>query len=242
MAALRRATEPVWQEIDTLMTPSIPTLYTVAEVDADPIRLNSRLGVYTNFVNLLDLAALAVPSWARDDGRPAGVTFISPRGRDALLAGLGRKLCAIARGRRDEDAATTAAPPGFIEVAVFGAHMSGLPLNGELQALGAQFLRVAETTPDYEFYALPGGPPHRPGLVRSAPNEGASIACEIWVLPAEGFGQLVAAVPAPLAIGTISLSDGVTCKGYIAEAEGIRGAEKITRYGGWRAFLAAKPH
>mgnify|MGYP002782307586 CR=1 FL=1 len=127
---------------------------------------------------------------------------------------------------------------GMIEIAVVGAHLSGLPLNGELTSCGGQLLRAVATEPLYRFYALAGGPPRRPGLLRVAPGMGAAIAAEVWALPVAGFGAFVARVPAPLCIGTVRLADGTAPKGFLVEAEGLHGAKDITRFGGWRAFLA----
>ncbi len=126
----------------------------------------------------------------------------------------------------------------MIEIAVVGAHLSGLPLNHELVARGGALLRATETLPFYRFYALSGGPPRRPGLLRVSAAEGAAIATEVWALPADGFGRFVAGIPAPLCIGTLLLADGTTPKGFLVEPEGLPGAEDITRFGGWRAFLA----
>lgn len=128
-----------------------------------------------------------------------------------------------------------------LEVALVGAHMAGLPLNGAITALGGHFARAAETEPCYRLYALPGGPPHRPGLLRVRPGEGAAIALEVWLIPAGQIGALLAAIPAPLGLGTVCLADGTTPKGFLVEAEGARGAEDITRFGGWRAFIARPP-
>jgi len=126
----------------------------------------------------------------------------------------------------------------FIEIVVVGAHLSDMPLNRELTELGASFRRAATTTADYRFYALAGGPPKRPGLIRVADGTGAPIACEVWALPPAGFGTFVNTIPSPLGIGTLRLADGTTPKGFLAEPEGLVGAEEITAHGGWRAFMA----
>jgi allophanate hydrolase len=247
LAALRRETEPVWSNIDALMVPTIPTIATLRELEADPLGPNSRLGVYTNFVNLLDLAALAVPGRFRSDGRPAGITLIGPRGQDALLAALGSRLHATTGGRLGATKARVSeivgeahgAPRDWIELVVVGAHMSRLPLNHELKALGGVFVRTCTTAPVYRLFALPGGPPERPGLLRVGDAEGASIAAEVWALPADGFGRFVAAIPPPLGIGTVQLADGARPKGFLVEPEGVRGAADVSRYLGWRAYLEA---
>lgn len=248
LAELRRATEPVWTGIDALCVPTFPRPQTVAALAADPIGPNAELGTYTNFVNLLDLCALAVPSHPRADGWPAGVTLIAPAGRDAALVALGG---ALHRAGGAPMGATGAAPlpapePGpvraagdAVELAVVGAHLSGLPLNGELTALGAVLLRAVATAPEYRLFALPGEGPRRPGLVRVAEG-GAAIATEVWSLSPETFGRFVAAIPAPLGIGTLRLADGTTPKGFLCEPEGVRAAEDVSRFGGWRAYLAGR--
>src|ERR1700736_3588939 len=219
---LRRVRDHIFRGIDVLLVPTMPTVYTVDQVLADPIQLNSRLGTYTNFVNLLDLAGLALPASMRDDGMPFGVTILAPGGHDALLASLGRVFHADtglpmgATGEKQPPLASLPAMPqsGEIAIAVVGAHMSGMALNGELKSFGARFLEVANTAPDYRLFSLNGKPPARPGLLRVAQG-GTSIALEIWALPAEGFGRFVAAIPSPLSIGTLTLSDRRTVKGFL---------------------------
>lgn len=240
---LKRVTAPTWRAIDLMLVPTAPISPTLADLAADPIGPNSRLGTYTNFVNLLDLAALAVPGPDRADGRAAGVTLIGPRGSDARLASFGRLIPAAIGARIGATAGVMAAPPlpavapaGFIEVVVVGAHLSGMPLNGELTRLGGQFVRAVATAPSYRFYALAGGPPKRPGLVRVA-DQGVSIDTEVWALPPEGFGLFVAGIPAPLGIGTVMLADGTTAKGFLCEPAGLQGAVDISHLGGWRAFV-----
>jgi allophanate hydrolase len=245
LAELKLATGPVWRGIDALAVPTAPCAPTLLDLEHDPIGPNTRLGTYTNFVNLLDLAALAVPGPMRRDGRAAGITLIAPRGSDAALASLGRAFHANAattigatgRPLPALAALPATAPAGHCEIAVVGAHLSGMALNHELRALGGLFLRAVETEPCYRLYALPGGPPRRPGLVRV--GEGAAVATEVWALPVEGFGRFVAGIPAPLAIGTLLLRDGSRPKGFLCEAEATRNAQDISRYGGWRAYSTA---
>ncbi len=244
LAELRRATEAVWQGIDVLVVPTYPRPRRVAELDADPIGPNSELGTYTNFVNLLDWCALAVPGRARDDGFPAGLTLLGPRGADGLLAALGARLHAASAERIGASRAPVPpaqdgparALPGEIELVVVGAHLSGLPLNHELTGRGARFLRAAETAPEYRLHALPGGPPKRPGLVRVEEGGGA-IATEVWALSPAAFGEFVAGIPAPLGIGTVRLADGTAPKGFLCEAAGLVGATDITGFGGWRRYM-----
>jgi len=241
---LRRVRDHVFRSIDAMALPTVPTVYTVAEVLADPIALNSRLGTYTNFVNLLDLCALSVPAAMRADGTPFGVTLTAPAGCDAALASIGRAFhadTALPLG-----ATGTAQPPlaaiapraadGEIALAVVGAHLSGMPLNRELSACGARFLEESATAKDYRLYLLPGAPA-KPGLLR-VDGGGAAIAVEIWAMAADAFGRFVARVPPPLAIGTLTLADGLTVKGFLVEAAATQGARDISAFGGWRAFIA----
>lgn len=233
LMALRRQVAPVWASFDALVVPTIPTVYTRAELEADPVTLNSNLGTYTNFVNLLDLAALAVPSTPRGDGLPAGITFIAPAGRDAFLAGLGMALeGSTAEARVDR--------PGIIEIAVVGAHMSGMPLNPQLTERGATFLRKGETRPDYRLYRLEGSEPGRPGLIRVEPGQGTAIALEVWAMPTDQVGSFLTLIPQPLGLGTLTLADGTTPKGFICEADAARTGTDISRFGGWRAYLASR--
>ena len=229
LADLKRRTAPIFAKVDVLAVPTVPRAYTLAELEADPITLNSNLGSYTNFVNLLDLAAIAVPAGRRSDGLPSSLTFIGRSGCDGYLAA----IAAAVEGR--PASGPQRATGGQIELAVVGAHLTGLPLNKELVALGATYLRDVTTTPDYALYALPGTVPPKPGLLRVA--GGASIAAEIWALDARGFGEFVSKIPAPLGVGTLSFTDGTSAKGFLVEAEAVKGAEDISRFGGWRGFL-----
>ena len=242
---LRRVRDHIFRQIDVLLVPTMPTAYTVDQVLADPIGLNSRLGTYTNFVNLLDLAGLALPASMKPDGTPFGVTLLASGAHDALLASLGREFHADtglpmgATGQAQPPLAPlpAAAQAGEIALAVVGAHLSGMPLNGELKSFGARFLEATRTAPDYALFALDTQPP-KPGLLRVAMGEGTSIALEIWALPVEGFGHFVAAIPPPLGIGTLALSDGRTVKGFLVEASATTSARDISSFGGWRKFVA----
>ena len=245
LADLRRRTQGAWRDFDVMLVPTIPRPYTVAEVEADPVRLNSRLGTYTNFVNLLDLSAFATPSGMRRDGLPSSLTLIGPSGSDGLLAGIAAEVqsrCGAPMGTTGlaaplPKAAPARAPAGRIAVAVVGAHLAGLPLNRELVELGGAFLREAETSADYRLYALPGAQPPKPGLLRVADGAGAAIKLELWTLDPSGFGAFVAKIHAPLGIGTIRLRDGSSVKGFLVEAEAVKGAEDISQSAGWRGYL-----
>ncbi|MBB5048869.1 allophanate hydrolase [Rhodopseudomonas rhenobacensis] len=247
LQALRQRSARVFESIDAMLLPTAPTAYTVAELAADPVTLNSRLGVYTNFVNLLDLCGLAVPSTIRDDGIPFGVTLLAPAGHDARLASLGRlfhadtQLTMGASGLPQPPLAAIEPQLGADEIAlvVVGAHLSGMALNGELQALNARLLRVTETAPDYQLYALPGSVPPKPGMLRVEAGSGAAIKVEVWALSQAAFGRFVAAIPRPLSIGSVRLADGSLAKGFLVEPIAVTGALDISHYGGWRAFIAA---
>jgi allophanate hydrolase len=247
LQALRRQTGAAWAAFDMMVVPTMPRPYTVAEVEADPIALNSNLGTYTNFVNLLDLAAIAAPSGMRGDGLPSHLTLIGPAGADGFLASVaaqiqlasGVKMGATGVAPQAHASAPPQAPPGFVEIAVVGAHLSGLPLNRELIALGGIFVREVETVADYRLFALSGTVPAKPGLLRVAAGQGASIKAEIWGLDAKAFGSFVAAIPSPLGIGTLSFTDGASAKGFLVEAEGVKDAQDVTQFGGWRAYVGS---
>jgi len=244
LQGLRKIAERTFANIDALVLPTAPTAYTTAQVLASPIELNSRLGTYTNFVNLLDLCGLAVPAAMRADGIPFGITLLAPAGRDALLASIGRvfhadtKLTIGAKGVTQVPLAPLAASGADeIPIAVVGAHLSGMALNGELKALNGKLVEATRTAPDYTLYALKTTPP-KPGMLRVEAGKGASIELEIWSLSSSAFGKFVNAIPAPMAIGTIRLADGRSVKGFLVEPEVLGEARDITAYGGWRAYMA----
>ncbi len=246
LKALRKKVEPVLASIDALLLPTAPTAYTVEEVLAEPILLNSRNGTYTNFVNLMDLCGTAVPCTIAASGVPYGITLLAPAGRDGEVASLARAFLAAGDLPLGATGATASLPelpapavePGRLEVCVFGAHLSGMPLNGALKAMGGRFVAEARTAPTYRLKLLAGGEP-RPGLIRVR-AEGGEIAGEIWSLPFEGVGQLLATIPAPLGLGQVELSDGRRVAGFLAEAGEVEDAPDITAHGGFRAFMEAK--
>jgi len=244
LAEFTRAAEAQWQHMDILLLPTAPTIYRIEDVVADPVRLNSNLGLYTNFVNMMDLSALAVPSGFHANGLPFGVTLIARAFEDGMLATagdalhrtwssakLGATTCALA--------ATPAVSPApakrRIEVAVVGAHLTGQPLNSQLIERNARLVRTARTAAGYSFYELPGTVPPKPGLVFDGTGEGA-IEVEVWDMDEAAFGSFVALIPAPLGIGTLALADGTAVKGFICEAHAVGGATDITSWGGWRAW------
>jgi allophanate hydrolase len=228
-----------------LVLPTTPTVYSTAQVLANPIELNSRLGTYTNFVNLLDLCGLALPAAIRPDDAPFGITLLAPAGQDARLASIGRVFHADTKLRLGSRCVPQPPlahlAPGVagdeIAIAVVGAHLSGMALNGELKALRGRLLEAATTAPDYKLYALNTTPP-KPGMLRVEAGSGSSIELEIWALPAAAFGEFVAAIPPPLSIGTVRLADGRGVKGFIVEPAAVAGARDISAFKGWRAFVA----
>jgi allophanate hydrolase len=256
----RRIVQQTFEQVDGLALPTAPTLYTVEQILADPIGLNSRLGTYTNFVNLLDLCGLAVPAALHEGGSasggspsgvtPFGITLLAPGGHDGLLAAIGRQFHADtglpigALGRKQPaltplpDALVPEAFGDAVPLAVVGAHLSGMPLNGELRAHQARFVAATATAPDYRLYALPGTTPPKPGLLRVAAGHGSAIAVEVWAMPPGPFGRFTAAVPPPLSIGSVRLADGRMVKGFLVEAEAVNGARDISGFGGWREFVA----
>ncbi|MBE0589726.1 MAG: allophanate hydrolase, partial [Hydrogenophaga sp.] len=215
----------------------------------DPVVLNRQLGAYTNFVNLLDYAALSVPSSLRPDGLPFGITLIGRCGCDWQMAELGQRYhhaTGLTQGATglplpepQPIAGLTLAAPPRVRVAVVGAHLSGMPLNGQLTERGATLLSRTHTAPVYRLYALPDTTPPKPGLLRVAPGEGKRIEIEVWDMPLSQYGSFVALVPAPLSIGSLQIADGSSVQGFLCEPLALQGAADISHLGGWRAYLAA---
>jgi allophanate hydrolase len=241
---LRRQSELAWQGIEVLLTPTAGRHYTIDEVNADPIRLNSNLGYYTNFMNLLDLSAYAVPAGFQSDGLPFGVTLVGHAFHDSALLQLGDRLqrCLVTTQGATQCPLPNPTEPagpgaGWTRVAVCGAHLSGLPLNHQLTERGGRLLQQTRTAPYYHLYALAGGPPQRPGLVRR--ETGAAIEIEIWALPLAEYGSFVAGIPAPLGIGTLETAEGQWVQGFLCEDYALHKAEEITHLGGWRAYVQA---
>jgi allophanate hydrolase len=236
LAELRRIADRMWEGIDMLCLPTTGTTYRLAEMRGSPIALNSALGAYTNFVNLLDMAAIAVPAGTRDNGTGFGITFIAPAGTDRALLAVGQSYL---------DAANLAAPPPLdlegrmqtVKLAVVGAHLKDMPLHWQLTSREATFVTATTTAPAYKLYAMANSTPPKPALVHVG-DGGAAIAIEVYELDVAAFGSFVAEVPPPLAIGTVMLADGTQVKGFVAEPRALAGAEDITALGGWRAYVA----
>jgi allophanate hydrolase len=242
----RRNRDETFRAVDALVLPTAPTIYSVNDVAADPITLNSRLGTYTNFVNLLDLCGLALPSSIGAHGRPFGVTLLAPGGEDGLLASVGRQfhfatglpLGALKAPQPPLARPSAIASAGEVAIAVVGAHLSGMQLNGELRRAGGRLLENTMTAPHYRLFDLTAANPPKPGLLRVKDGEGAAIEIEIWALPEIEFGRFVAEVQRPMSIGTLGLADGRVVKGFLVEAEAVKGARDISSFGGWRAFTS----
>jgi len=246
----QRDTAALWSDLDVLMVPTAPTHPTHADIDSDPLGANALLGTYTNFVNLLGWCALALPAGFTASGLPFGVTFIAPGAADAALARFGRgweagvRLPLGATGRAHETATETPvawpASHATLPIAVVGAHLSGLPLNGQLTERGATLREATTTAPHYRLFALPNTTPPKPGLQRASAHEsGAAIAVEVWNMPLDAVGSFLALIPPPLGLGSLELADGRHVHGFVCEAHALVGARDITEFGGWRAFLAS---
>ena len=228
LGELRQKAAQVLGACDALLLPTVPTHYTIQQVLDSPLELNARLGTYTNFVNLLDLSALALPAGFKKSGLPFGVTLMAPAFHDGRLLELGQKFVG-------EPAALPRPAFDCVWLAVAGAHLSGQPLNHELTALGARRVRTTKTAAEYRLYALDTVPP-KPGLVHAPGESVHAIEVEIWELTREAFGAFVAQIPAPMTIGMTRLADGSVVKGFSCEPYALQGAREISQYGGWRAF------
>jgi allophanate hydrolase len=232
---MQRGLQSLWQQVDLLMVPTAPGHPRFEEVDADPLGVNSRLGTYTNFVNLLGWCALALPAGMTAAKLPFGVTFIAPGTFDAALAGFGRRWMGAAPAALPQPAPATAPT---LPIAVVGAHLSGLPLNGQLLERGATLRECTLTAPNYRLYALPDTRPPKPGLQRCAEG-GTAIEIEVWDLPLAEVGSFLALVPSPLCLGSLELADGRFVHGFLCEAHALSSARDISHFGGWRAYLAS---
>ena len=243
LRALAQHCAGVWADIDCMLLPTSPTIHTIATLLAEPIARNSDFGYYTNFVNLLDYCAIAVPAGFRPDGLPCGVTFVAQAHQDQPLLHLAHRWQQGLQGAAAKLGATgqaavpvegiSAVASGQVQVAVCGAHLQGQPLNHQLTSRGARLVQCTTTAPVYRLYALPDG--RRPGLIR-VDEGGAAIEVEVWELPVSQFGSFVDGIPAPLGIGRTALADVSLVAGFICEPYGLQGATDITAFGGWRAY------
>lgn len=243
IAALKTMARAEMAKADILLLPTTTTSFTVTEMQAEPLAANAKLGLYTNFVNFMDLAAIALPAGFGADGMPFGVSLIGPAFSEAALAAqadaLHRALGAGAGKTRGEPQTQLAHPLPETTLVVAGAHLSGMVLNHELLSLSGRLITATTTAPDYKLFALATTPP-KPGLAHSPGYIGFGIAVELWSLSTENFGKFVAALPAPMGIGKVTLADGSTHPGFLCEAHALHDVDDITAYGGWRAFCSAQ--
>ncbi|SFC45460.1 allophanate hydrolase [Marinospirillum celere] len=242
---LSRQIQQQLAEVDALVVPTSPTIRTLAEMEKEPLVYNSQFGTYTNFTNLADLSALALPAGFRDDGLPAGITLIATAWQDRALAEFGQRWQAqqaLPLGATQREYSTPSQrirppAPGAVRLAVVGAHLTGMPLNFQLTSRDARLVEATETAADYRLYALANTTPPKPGLVKVA-DQGAAIKVELWDLPLAHFGAFVEEIPQPLGIGNLTLKDGRVVKGFICEPLALQSATDITHLGGWRAYIA----
>ncbi len=230
----KRAAQSLWADVEALMLPTAPTIYRIAEVLAEPFALNANLGTYTNFVNLLDMAAVAAPAGFRTNATGFGVSFLGPAWSEVRLLALAERLAELTPGSRPP--LDLAARAQTVKLAVVGAHLSGMPLHWQLASRNARIVGAGRTQAAYKLYAMAGGSPPKPALVHVG-VDGAAIEVEVYELDLAAFGGIVAEVPPPLAIGTVDLETGESVKGFVAEPRAVTGARDITQFGGWRAFI-----
>jgi allophanate hydrolase len=236
LRGLQREAEALWAQADVLLLPTAGTIYRIREVLAEPLALNANLGRYTNFVNLLDMSAIAVPAGFRENATGFGVTLIGPAWADRRLLDLARRYEEIAP-MPDIPPLDLAGAPATVKLAVVGAHLAAMPLHWQLTSRDARLVRRCRTAAAYRLYAMANTQPAKPALAHVGAG-GAAIEVEVYELATEAFGSFVAEVPPPLAIGTVSLEDGTEVKGFVAEPRALEGAEDITALGGWRAYVA----
>jgi allophanate hydrolase len=237
LASLMRSAEAAFLGMDLMLLPTAGSCYTLAQVAAEPLALNTNLGYYTNFVNLLDLAAIAIPAGTRASGMPFGVSLIAPAWSDQALLGLADRLHSALAPGVPVGLGQPYCPAGYIPLAVCGAHLSGQPLNHQLTDAGAFLIEMTTTSSGYRLYALRGTIPPKPGLVRA--KTGAPIEVEVWAFPEDRLGGFVAGVPPPLAIGSCMLASGATVKSFVCEPYALDDAVEITEFGGWRRYVSA---
>jgi len=229
---LRRAAAKQWARMDVLVLPTTGTIYTHDQVASDPVKMNTNLGYYTNFVNLMDLAAVAAPAGFRSNGLPFGISFIGPAFSDEALLALAHRYLGAKTPLLDK-------APGCVELAVVGAHLTGQPLNSQLTQRGARLKKSCRTASGYRLYALAGSKPPKPGLARDDQFQGAGIEVEVWTIPEDQFGSFVAEIPEPLGVSNVTLDSGELVKCFICQPYALASATEITRFGGWRNYLTS---
>ena len=241
--------DAILAQVDCVLTPTAGCAYRIKDVEADPIQLNSNLGYYTNFMNLLDYAAIALPAGILASGLPFGITLFGPAFSDRLLLSVGaqwQKLTDLTLGATQQKVINTgqvlssSVTDSQIDIAVCGAHLSGFPLNNQLTERGGVLVKTCNTSTDYRFYALAGGPPFRPGLIRVDDESGSAIEVEVWRLPVSNIGTFLQGIEQPLGLGKVQLDDNSWVSSFICEGYAINTAEDITHFGGWKAYIKAK--
>ena len=236
LAGFKRYADQMWDQIDALMLPTTPTIYRVREMLAQPFALNANLGLFTNFVNLLDMAAIAVPAGFRPNATGFGITFMGPAGTDRALLTLASQWGGHTTYPVPELDLTQEFRMDTIKLSVVGAHLEGMPLHWQLTSRNAKFVEKTTTAKSYKLFAMANSVPPKPALIHD--EEGCAIEVEVYELDAAAFGSFVAEVPPPLAIGTVMLASGEQVKGFVAEPRATKDAEEITALGGWRAYMA----
>jgi allophanate hydrolase len=243
LSELKRRCDEQLASIDCMLTPTAGACFSIEQMQAQPVLCNSQLGYYTNFMNLLDLSAVAVPTSMTAKGLPFGITLVAAAFRDRALLSMAKRIhqnSELKSGASQYELSYVKShsvrDTEWVDVVVCGAHLKGLPLNWQLTERGARLKAETKTAAVYRMYTLPGGPPERPGLILDM-EQGAAIEVEVWSMPASQFGSFVDAIPAPLAIGKVQLSDGSKISGFVCETDGVNGAKDITGFGGWRDYL-----
>ncbi len=246
LQALKREADSVLAQVDIILTPTAGTHYTLAETLSEPVQTNTNLGYYTNFMNLLDYAAIALPAGFDKDGHAFGVTLFAQAFTDdalfvqarKILADTGLKMGATKHEWEPELISDNVEQQqhDYIDIAVCGAHLSGMPLNHQLMDKQATLIKQTTTAASYRLYVLAGGPPYRPGLILDGDN-GKAIDVEVWRMPLARFGEFMLGIPHPLGIGTVFLDDGEQVNSFICEAYAVEDAEEITHFGGWRRYI-----
>lgn len=236
LQTLKRQADTCVQSVDVMLTPTAPTIYTIAELEGEPIKLNSQLGLYTNFMNLLDYTAIALPAGCRPHGPkaslPFGITLFSQVFSEQKLL----QLAARWQQYCPQPLGALPAQRQYIDLAVCGAHLQGMVLNYQLSDKGAKLIESTTTAATYRLYALAERAPQRPALVRA--EQGSPIEVEVWRLPAQHLADFLAGIGAPLGLGKVELADGRWVSGFNCEPCAIKGATDITHLGSWRNYKA----
>lgn len=238
-------TKKSWAKCDVILVPSAPNHPTIEDLKNHPIVKNSELGMYTNFVNLLRLCAIAVPSGFTKTGLPFGITLIAQEGSDNALLKLASQWQVLfelslgisnIKGTSEEHTILEAPKDDVTQIAVVGAHLSGLPLNWQLTDRRSRLVKVCKTAKSYRLFALPNTHPPKPGLVRF-PSNGVSIELEVYEMPSTELGSFLNLIPTPLGLGNIELEDGSLVKGFICEQYAVHEAQDISNLGGWKSYI-----